>query len=121
MTQGLRDLIGGISDGVTQIASAAEVSAVTEQTSAGVNNQKIETDQAATAMNEMAATVQEVARNAEEASEAAVAMTNKPVKATKLSAKRSRRSSVWRLKSATPPRPWVSSSAKATRSAACST
>ena len=74
MTVGLRELIGGISDGVTQIASAAEqLSSVTEQTSAGVNNQKIETDQVATAMNEMAATVQEVARNAEEASEAAVA------------------------------------------------
>ena len=74
MTQGLRELIGGISDGVTQIASAAEeLSAVTEQTSAGVNSQKVETDQVATAMNEMTATVQEVARNAEEASEAAVA------------------------------------------------
>ncbi|PTT96690.1 methyl-accepting chemotaxis protein, partial [Pseudomonas sp. HMWF031] len=44
MTQGLRELIGGISDGVTQIASAAEeLSAVTEQTSAGVNSQKVET------------------------------------------------------------------------------
>ena len=74
MTVGLRELIGGISDGVTQIASAAEqLSAVTEQTSAGVNSQKVETDQVATAMNEMAATVPEVARNAEEASEAAVA------------------------------------------------
>ncbi|WP_248752459.1 methyl-accepting chemotaxis protein [Pseudomonas sp. MWU15-20650] len=74
MTVGLRELIGGISDGVTQIASAAEqLSSVTEQTSAGVNSQKVETDQVATAMNEMAATVQEVARNAEEASEAAVA------------------------------------------------
>ena len=74
MTVGLRELIGGISDGVTQIASAAEqLSAVTEQTSSGVNSQKVETDQVATAMNEMAATVQEVARNAEEASEAAVA------------------------------------------------
>ncbi|WP_300635667.1 methyl-accepting chemotaxis protein [Pseudomonas sp.] len=74
MTVGLRELIGGISDGVTQIASAAEqLSAVTEQTSAGVNSQRSETDQVATAMNEMAATVQEVARNAEEASEAAVA------------------------------------------------
>jgi methyl-accepting chemotaxis protein len=74
MTLGLRELIGGISDGVTQIASAAEeLSAVTEQTSAGVNSQKVETDQVATAMNEMTATVQEVARNAEEASEAAVA------------------------------------------------
>ncbi|MET3050232.1 MULTISPECIES: methyl-accepting chemotaxis protein [Pseudomonas] len=73
MTVSLRELIGGIGDGVTQIASAAEeLSAVTEQTSAGVNNQKVETDQVATAMNEMAATVQEVARNAEEASEAAL-------------------------------------------------
>ncbi len=72
MTLNLRELIGGIGDGVTQIASAAEeLSAVTEQTSAGVNNQKVETDQVATAMNEMAATVHEVARNAEEASEAA--------------------------------------------------
>ncbi|MDD0976044.1 methyl-accepting chemotaxis protein [Pseudomonas sp. TNT2022 ID681] len=73
MTVSLRELISGIGDGVTQIASAAEeLSAVTEQTSAGVNNQKVETDQVATAMNEMAATVQEVARSAEEASEAAV-------------------------------------------------
>ncbi|TWC24233.1 methyl-accepting chemotaxis protein [Pseudomonas sp. SJZ085] len=74
MTVSLRQLIGGISEGVTQIASAAEqLSAVTEQTSAGVNSQKVETDQVATAMHEMTATVQEVARNAEEASEAAVA------------------------------------------------
>ena len=74
MTLALRGLVSGISDGVTQIASAAEeLSAVTEQTSAGVTSQKVETDQLATAMNEMAATVQEVARNAEQASEAAVA------------------------------------------------
>ena len=70
----LRELIGGIRDGVTQIASAAEeLSAVTEQTSAGVNSQKIETDQVATAMHEMTATVQKVARNAEDASQAAAA------------------------------------------------
>ncbi|WP_285426311.1 methyl-accepting chemotaxis protein [Pseudomonas sp. efr-133-TYG-103a] len=74
MTVSLRELIGGIGDGVTQIASAAEqLSAVTEQTSTGVNSQKVETDQVATAMHQMTATVQEVARNAEEASEAAVA------------------------------------------------
>jgi len=73
MTVNLRELIGGIRDGVVQIASAAEqLSAVTEQTSAGVNSQKVETDQVATAMNEMTATVQEVARNAEDASEAAI-------------------------------------------------
>jgi len=70
----LRELIGGIRDGGTQIASAAEeVSAVTEQTSAGVNSQKLETDQVATAMHEMTATVQDVARNAEDASQAAAA------------------------------------------------
>uniref|UniRef100_UPI002639EEF7 methyl-accepting chemotaxis protein n=1 Tax=Pseudomonas sp. TaxID=306 RepID=UPI002639EEF7 len=72
MTLSLRTLIGGISDGVTQIASAAEqLSAVTEQTSVGVTAQKDETDQVATAMNQMTATVMEVARNAEEASQAA--------------------------------------------------
>ena len=72
MILSLRELIGHIRDGVTQIASAAEeLSAVTEQTSAGVTSQKDETDQVATAMNEMTATVQEVARNAEQASHAA--------------------------------------------------
>jgi methyl-accepting chemotaxis protein len=68
----LRELIGGIRDSVTQIASAAEeLSAVTKQTNSGVNNQKTETDQVATAMHEMSTTVQEVARNAEQASHAA--------------------------------------------------
>ena len=72
MTIGLRELIGGIGDGVIQLASAAEqLSAVTEQTCAGVNDQKVETDQVATAMNEMSATVQQVAHNAQQASEAA--------------------------------------------------
>ncbi|EME01527.1 methyl-accepting chemotaxis protein [Pseudomonas sp. FeN3W] len=68
----LRELIGGIRDGVSQISAAAEeLSAVTQQTSAGVNSQKEETDQVATAMHEMSATVQEVARNAEQAALAA--------------------------------------------------
>ncbi len=72
MGETMRNLIAGIRDGVTQIASAAEeLSAVTEQTSAGVNSQKVETDQVATAMHEMTATVLEVARNAQLASEAA--------------------------------------------------
>ncbi|WP_460124171.1 methyl-accepting chemotaxis protein [Pseudomonas sp. S2_C03] len=72
MTLALRDLIGGIRHSVVQVASAAEqLSAVTEETSAGVNSQKMETDHVATAMNEMTATVQDVARNAEEANRAA--------------------------------------------------
>ncbi|TWC18470.1 MULTISPECIES: methyl-accepting chemotaxis protein [unclassified Pseudomonas] len=74
MGETLRNLIGGVRDGVTQIASAAEeLSAVTEQTSVGVNHQKIETDQVVTAMREMTAKGQEVARNAQQASQAAAA------------------------------------------------
>ncbi|MDP3814585.1 methyl-accepting chemotaxis protein [Pseudomonas sp.] len=73
MTGSLRELIGSLSSGITRIASSAEeLSAVTGQTSVGVSNQKIETDQLATAMHEMAATVQEVARNAAAASAAAL-------------------------------------------------
>jgi methyl-accepting chemotaxis protein len=68
----LRQLIGGIRDGVGHIAVAAEkLSAVTKQTSAGANSQRLETDQVATAVHEMSATVQEVARNAAAASQAA--------------------------------------------------
>jgi len=72
MTESLRNLIGRIGGGVSQIAAAADqLSAVTAQTSAGVQTQRVETEQVATAMHEMAATVQEVARNAEQASIAA--------------------------------------------------
>lgn len=71
MRQSLRELIGSIGSSATQIATAAEeLSAVTEQTSAGANDQRMETDQVATAINEMTATVQDVARNAVEASQA---------------------------------------------------
>ncbi|TDL93459.1 methyl-accepting chemotaxis protein [Stutzerimonas stutzeri ATCC 17588 = LMG 11199] len=72
MTTSLRNLIGRIGGGVSQIAAAADqLSAVTAQTSTGVQTQRVETEQVATAMHEMAATVQEVARNAEQASTAA--------------------------------------------------
>ncbi|QHF42587.1 chemotaxis protein [Pseudomonas sp. S35] len=72
MTLNLRGLIGNISDNARQIASAAEeLSTVTEQTRAGVNDQRDETEQVATAMNQMLATAQEVARHAEQASIAA--------------------------------------------------
>lgn len=70
--QNLRGLLLHVTDSTIQLASAAEeLSAVTEQTSAGVSSQRKETDQVATAMNEMAATVHEVAQNAQEASSAA--------------------------------------------------
>ena len=68
MTLSLRDLIGRLGSGITQLATAAEeLSAVTAQTSAGVTEQRMETEQVATAMNQMAATVLDVARNAENA------------------------------------------------------
>ena len=72
MTLNLRGLIGNISDNARQIASAAEeLSAITVQTRAGVSHQRDETEQVATAMNQMLATAQEVARHAEQASIAA--------------------------------------------------
>ncbi|BAU73968.1 HAMP domain-containing methyl-accepting chemotaxis protein [Metapseudomonas furukawaii] len=68
MSANLRDMVGRLQGGVAQIsASAQALSSVTEQTRVGVNGQKEETDQVATAMSQMAATVQEVARNAEAA------------------------------------------------------
>ncbi|MBS7660702.1 HAMP domain-containing protein [Pseudomonas lalucatii] len=68
MSDNLREMVGRLQGGVTQIsASAQSLSASTEQTRQGVNGQKEETDQVATAMSEMTATVHEVARNAEAA------------------------------------------------------
>jgi len=65
MMLNLHELIDGIRSGVIQVASAAEqLSAVTEQTNSGISTQKAETDHVATAMNEMTATVHNVARNA---------------------------------------------------------
>jgi len=50
--------------------SAHQLSSITEKTNAGVLRQQNESDQAATAMNEMAATVQEVAKHAANAAQA---------------------------------------------------
>jgi len=64
MTGNLRALISELRDGVVQMASAAEeLSAITQQTRAGATAQKIETEQIATAMQQMSATISEVARN----------------------------------------------------------
>ncbi|MGP0174698.1 methyl-accepting chemotaxis protein [Pseudomonas sp. NCHU5208] len=66
MAVNLRDMVGRLQGGVERISAAAQaLSGVTEQTRLGVNGQKAETDQVATAMSQMAATVHEVARNAE--------------------------------------------------------
>ncbi|UZJ59453.1 methyl-accepting chemotaxis protein [Pseudomonas sp. KU26590] len=73
MTVNLHALVAELRDGVTQIASAAEeLSVVTDQTSAGVTGQKVETDMVAAAMHEMTSTVDEVARNAQAGSTAAI-------------------------------------------------
>lgn len=72
MTLNLHSLVSQLKDGVVQVASAAEeLSAITEQTSTGVQLQKVETDQIATAMQEMTATTHEVARNAGQAAASA--------------------------------------------------
>ncbi|GAB6040500.1 methyl-accepting chemotaxis protein [Endothiovibrio diazotrophicus] len=72
MLDHLNRFVGEVRQGIEQLsASAHQMAAVTEQTSRGVMTQRSQTDQAATAMNEMSATVQEVARNASEAADAA--------------------------------------------------
>lgn len=72
MQRSLASLIGEVRHSAQTISGAAvELSQATEQASAGVVTQKQEVDQVATAIHEMAATVQEVARNSEHAAEAA--------------------------------------------------
>jgi len=71
MQRNLRQTIELISGSSTQLASAAEeLSAVTEESSRGLQQQNNEIEQAATAVNEMTAAVEEVARNAVSTSEA---------------------------------------------------
>ncbi|MBI2779856.1 MAG: PAS domain-containing protein [Gammaproteobacteria bacterium] len=64
----LRTAMGRITDPAAQLAAAAEqLTAVTQ----GTRQQQLEIDQVATAMNEMSATVHDVARNAGQAASAA--------------------------------------------------
>lgn len=68
----LRDALGEVETHTGQLAAAAQqLAAVTNNTSQAVSEQRIETEQVATAMNQMAATVQEVAHNSEQAAEGA--------------------------------------------------
>jgi methyl-accepting chemotaxis protein len=70
MIESLRTLIIGISESVQSLTAAAQhVSGVTAQTNVGVKSQQLETDQVATAINQMATTVQEVARSASAAAD----------------------------------------------------
>lgn len=72
MGAGLSGIVSGLQAGIDQLASSAHaLSAVTEQTNREVSHQQEETEQVATAMNQMTATVHDVARNAEQAALAA--------------------------------------------------
>jgi methyl-accepting chemotaxis protein len=85
MSLSLREMVGRLQGGVTQIsASAQSLSAVTEQTRQGVNGQKAETDQVATAMSEMTATVHDVARNAEAAAGSAAEADKRVISGTEV-------------------------------------
>ncbi|MDT3721258.1 methyl-accepting chemotaxis protein [Pseudomonas oryzihabitans] len=71
-TASLRDLIGHIGDGATQVASSSEeLSAITDTSLRGTQEQKQEIERVATAMHQMATSVQDVARNAVQTAEAA--------------------------------------------------
>jgi methyl-accepting chemotaxis protein len=64
--------VGAMAGNAAQLAAAAEeLSAITEQSREGVARQNAETEQVAAAMNEMSATVVEVARYAADAASAA--------------------------------------------------
>ncbi len=72
MQQGLRTTLSSISDSSNQLASTSEeMHAVTEDANKGMLRQNNEVEMAATAVTEMSAAVEEVARNASAASEAA--------------------------------------------------
>nr|WP_314617904.1 methyl-accepting chemotaxis protein [uncultured Pseudomonas sp.] len=74
MAAGLSGIVSGLQQGIEQLAGSAQaLSAVTEQTNREVGSQKEEIEQVATAMQQMTATVHDVARNAEEAALAAQA------------------------------------------------
>ncbi|MGV8844052.1 MAG: methyl-accepting chemotaxis protein [Pseudomonas sp.] len=71
MSVSLSHIVSGLQVGIEQIAGAARsLSSVTEQTHAQVSSQQQETEQVATAMNQMTTTVHDVARNAAEAAQA---------------------------------------------------
>jgi methyl-accepting chemotaxis protein len=85
MFESFRDIIDKVSESTLHVASASEeLSAITERNSAGVRSQQIEAEQVATAMNEMTATVQEVARNAALAAQSASEANNEALEGKKM-------------------------------------
>ncbi|MBA1228305.1 methyl-accepting chemotaxis protein [Pseudomonas viridiflava] len=80
MQGGLKNTIQQIASASDQLASAAEeLSAVTNESTRGLTRQNDEIQQAATAVNQMTAAVEEVARNAVSTSEASKAATEDAV------------------------------------------
>ncbi|TWI50944.1 methyl-accepting chemotaxis sensory transducer with TarH sensor [Pseudomonas duriflava] len=74
MQQSQRDTLSHLNQTATLVASAAEeLNAVTEESNLGLQRQQAELEQAVTAVTEMTAAVEEVARNATSTSEAASA------------------------------------------------
>lgn len=68
----VQDLVRQMTDASTQLHGSVETMAsVVQHTNQGIKHQQQETDQVATAVHEMSATVQEVARNASSAAESA--------------------------------------------------
>ncbi|MCW9030152.1 MAG: methyl-accepting chemotaxis protein, partial [Gammaproteobacteria bacterium] len=73
MQSGLRNIVNQITNTTAQLSSTAlQMRNVTGKTHEGASRQELETDQLATAINEMSATVQEVARNASSAAQSAI-------------------------------------------------
>lgn len=65
MQHALREMVSDLNDSSSQLAAASEqLSAVSEDTNRNLHQQQMEVEQVATAMNEMTATVHEVANNA---------------------------------------------------------
>ncbi|GFM86877.1 methyl-accepting chemotaxis protein [Pseudomonas cichorii] len=80
MQRGLKHTIQEIASASGQLASAAEeLSAVTDESTRGLTRQNDEIQQAATAVNQMTAAVEEVARNAVSTSEASKTATEDAV------------------------------------------
>jgi methyl-accepting chemotaxis protein len=72
MVENMRRVLRDVSNASSQVAAAAvELSATSEETNQQVRLEQSETDQVATAMNQMTATVEEVARHAAAAARAA--------------------------------------------------
>jgi methyl-accepting chemotaxis protein len=71
MSESFRRIVSQVLASSGHVATAAEeLSAITSETNEGISRQQLETDQVATAINEMSATVQEVASSAQGAATA---------------------------------------------------